>query len=251
MEKLCLSPYKVQLLQSLEPDHKERRFQFAQVMMAKFFDKEIDGDKIWFSDEAYFTLDGTLNKQNYRFWGRQRPEITAVKNLHPKKIMVWCAISARGVFGPVFIESTLKADQYIELLKEEFFPFCHQNDYINDYWFMQDGARPHRTENVFTALNQQFGPRIIGLDYPRYFEGGIEWDPYSPDLNPCDYFLWGYLKSKVWATSPRTIPDLKNAITNEINQIDSDLCKRVISSFQNRLTAVIAKEGGYFDYLYH
>ncbi|GBO01650.1 hypothetical protein AVEN_273261-1 [Araneus ventricosus] len=30
--------------------------------------------------------------------------------------------------------------------------------------------------------------------------GPITWPPRSPDLNPCDFFLWGHLKSLVYAT---------------------------------------------------
>jgi inhibitor of nuclear factor kappa-B kinase subunit alpha len=175
----------------------------------------------------------------------------AVKNLHPKKIMVWCAISSEGIFGPVFIDETMKAVDYIEVLNREFLPFCHSRDFVNGFWFMQDGARPHRTADVFQTLYGHFGSNIIGLDCPKHFDGGIEWPACSPDLNPCDFFLWGYLKSKVWETSPKTIPELKNAITEEINKINVGLCKRVISSFTNRLTAVIAQEGGHFEHLYH
>ena len=39
----------------------------------------------------------------------------------------------------------------------------------------------------------QNGSHIIGLGH------GIEWLPQSPDLTPCDYFLWGYLKNKVYS----------------------------------------------------
>ena len=33
----------------------------------------------------------------------------------------------------------------------------------------------------------------IGPGYPKFAKGGLEWPPYSPDLNPCDYFLWCYI----------------------------------------------------------
>jgi len=42
---------------------------------------------------------------------------------------------------------------------------------------------------------------------------GRDWPARSPpDLNPCDFFLWGYLKSKVYCPKPRTLDDLKNNI---------------------------------------
>ncbi|GFS97232.1 t-complex protein 1 subunit delta [Nephila pilipes] len=215
MKELELSPYKIQVTQPLNEDHTQRRSEFPQLMLEKLQTGEIDVKKIWFSDEAYFTLDGHLNKQNYRYWGRERLEITVVRSLHPKKFLVWCAISSHG------------------------------------HWFMQDGARPHRTADVFEVHNEHFSDRIIGLDYPSHFQGGIEWPLYSPDLNPCDYYLWSYLKSKVWQTSPTNLPELKTAITTAVDTIDSEACSRVMVGFQNRLTAVLVKDGGHFEPLYH
>ena len=49
--------------------------------------------------------------------------------------------------------------------------------------------------------------------------GDIGWPPKSPDLNPCDYFLWGYLKSKVYTKRPRLVEELKDAILHEIAAI--------------------------------
>ncbi|GFT44390.1 t-complex protein 1 subunit delta [Nephila pilipes] len=124
--------------------------------------------------EAYFTLDGHLNKQNYRYWGRERLEITVVRSLHPKKFLVWCALSSHGVFGPIFIDGTQSAANYRKFLYEEFIPFLHGHDLVQGHWFMQDGARPHRTADVFEVLNEHFSDRIIGLDYPSHFQGRIE-----------------------------------------------------------------------------
>ncbi|XP_054713645.1 uncharacterized protein LOC129223103 [Uloborus diversus] len=201
--------------------------------------------------EEYFSLDGNLNKQNYRYWGRERSEITVVRSLQPKKILVWCAISSHGVFGPVFIDGTLSGAKYRKLLDAEFIPFLHGNDLVQGQWFMQDGARPHRTAEVFEMLNEHFSDRITGLDYSSHFQGGIKWPPHSSDLNPCDYYLWGSLKSKIWQRSPTNLSELKTAITTAVETIDSEAHSRVMVGFQKRLTAVLVKDGGHFKPLYH
>ena len=41
-----------------------------------------------------------------------------------------------------------------------------------------------------------------------------EQPPRSPDLTPCDYFLWGHLKSKVYLTPPQDVEELRERITN-------------------------------------
>ena len=41
-----------------------------------------------------------------------------------------------------------------------------------------------------------FGNRVIALHH------AVEWPPRLPDLTPCDFFLWRYLKSKVYTSLP-------------------------------------------------
>ncbi|GFU59067.1 uncharacterized protein TNCV_2933641 [Trichonephila clavipes] len=39
--------------------------------------------------------------------------------------------------------------------------------------------------------------------------GPVNWPPRSCDLTPVDYFLWGYVKSLVYADKPQTLDHLK------------------------------------------
>jgi len=50
--------------------------------------------------------------------------------------------------------------------------------------------------NVRAFLNNVFRARWIGR------RGEIEWPARSPDLTPLDYFLWDYLKDRVYRTKP-------------------------------------------------
>ncbi|GBO40468.1 hypothetical protein AVEN_267533-1 [Araneus ventricosus] len=38
------------------------------------------------------------------------------------------------------------------------------------------------------------------------YGGYVEWPPCSPELNPLDFFLWGYIKQRVYETPPPTLP---------------------------------------------
>ena len=69
------------------------------------------------------------------------------------------------------------------------------------------------------------------------------WSPHSPDLNPPDYYLWGYLKDNVYTNRPQTIAALKGEITRVINAIPRATCQRVIQNFKKRI-AVCAERGG-------
>lgn len=45
------------------------------------------------------------------------------------------------------------------------------------------------------------------------------WPPGSPDMSPCDYFLWRYLKGKVYHRNPSTINEFRINIQMIIEQI--------------------------------
>ena len=82
--------------------------------------------------------------------------------------------------------------------------------------------------------------------------GDISWPPRSPDLSPCDFFLWGYLKSKVYLGKPRTIDELKEAIRREILTIPISMLEDVMENFQNRLQECINEEGSQLiDIVFH
>jgi hypothetical protein len=55
----------------------------------------------------------------------------------------------------------------------------------------------------------------------------LQWPPRSPNLAPCDFFLWGYLKSLVYVDRPRTLAHLKNNIRDAIANIPIDMLQRV------------------------
>jgi hypothetical protein len=65
--------------------------------------------------------------------------------------------------------------------------------------------------------------------------GNIEWPAKSYNLNACDFFLWRYLKSKVYEKKPRTTEDLKRNIGEEVASVPPTMLQRVMQNFQKRL----------------
>ena len=82
-----------------------------------------------------------------------------------------------------------------------------------------------------------FPGRLISL------RGDVEWPARSPDLSPCDFFLWGYLKEKVFKHRPRSLEDLKERIQQEIDSIPPELTRRVMKNFRERLQQCVANDG--------
>ena len=101
---LNLYPCKLEIKQSLSDRNKAQRFQ-----MCTWFNKMMENDehwvgKIWFSDEAHFHLDGSVNSKTYRIWGTEPPNFVATKSFHRIKGTAWCALSSDGIIGPYWFE---------------------------------------------------------------------------------------------------------------------------------------------------
>lgn len=248
-EDLDLFPYKIQTAQPISETAAEKRLAFANRLIQDFDRQIIDPKMIWFSDEAHFWLEGYVNSQNSRFWGTSKPEFVIVKPLHPKRITVWCAISGTKLIGPYFIETSVNSQVYCEQILTPFLNEAQSEKLTHEHWFQQDGAPPHRTENAFQLLYPVFSSRVIALGYPGKMNCGIEWPPYSPDLNPCDFFLWGYLKDRIYKNAPKTIDQLKSAITREIQTITTDLLERVSDGFEHRLRHLVRSQGRHFEHM--
>ena len=73
-----------------------------------------------------------------------------------------------------------------------------------------------------------------------------QWPPRSADLNPCDYFLWGYLKSKVYKPLPKSLDELKANIPREVQKINTSTLESTFLNFSERCRLVIEKNGGHF-----
>ena len=84
---------------------------------------------------------------------------------------------------------------------------------LADVWFQQDGATFHTVNATMALLNEKFPGRIISRN------SEVNLPPRSCDLTPLDFFLWGYLKSKVYANKPTTVQQLKDEIRRHIGEI--------------------------------
>ena len=97
-------------------------------------------------------------------------------------------------------------------------------------------------------IKEHFTPIRLGLTnwhlYNRNAVRGKDWPARSPDLNPLDFFLWGYLKAKVYETAPTILDELEANIRTAIADIDDNLLQRVVSDFRKRCRKCIANNGG-------
>lgn len=239
-------PFKLKLVQELSEDDFDRRVEFCDVMMQMISDDPLLLNNIVFSDEATFELSGTVNRHNCRYWSNINPHwMRADHTQHPEKVNVWAGIFNGRVLGPFFIEGNLNAAMYENMLRDQIIPAIRNltGGNLDEIYFQQDGAPAHYGIHVRRYLDATFHDRWIGR------RGTIEWPPRSPDLTPLDYFLWGYLKDKVYVIKPRDLDELRQRITDEIDLIPQQILRNVVAAFYNRLAHCQTVNGQQFEQL--
>jgi hypothetical protein len=114
-------------------------------------------------------------------------------------------------------------------------------------WYLHDGAPGHSTPGVKNWLDANLENRWIGRNGP------VLWPARSPDLNPCDFFLWGHLKQIVYETSVNTVEELTVRVNNAADadsiRRNFDMLVRTQASMARRAQACIDNGGRHFEHL--
>ncbi|GFS92006.1 transposase [Trichonephila clavipes] len=183
----------------------EQRFQIVQFYFENNGSVQNFHKRILFSDEAHFWLNGYVNKQNCRIWSHN---------------------------------VTVNGDRYRATITNLFIPELNNHD-VQELGFQQDGATCHTARATIDLLKDTFGDRLIS----RF--GPVNWPPRSCDLTPLDFFLWGYVKSLVYADEPQTLDHLEDNIRRVIADIRPQMLEKVIENWTSRLDYIRASRGSH------
>jgi hypothetical protein len=237
---LKLYPYRLILVQALSFYDKIVRVEACHRLL-EILETGID---VVYTDEASFRTDGHVNTWNCRIWEYDRPDSFVAETIQSaKQLTIWGGMSRNHLFGPYFFPSTVTGDSYRAIISEMFIPDILQKvGSINDLWFQQDGAPAHTANDTKAFLRSQFDERLIsrGLHH--------EWPPRSPDLTPCDFYLWGIVKDLTFQRGPFSDTSaMQNAIIDAFQTIRHLKIANVSSavmSVPRRMQRCIALEGG-------
>lgn len=203
------------------------------------------GDEIVFSDEKLFVLQMPVSVQNDRLWCPSVKLAPANKRnicryQSASAVMVWGAISSRGKLPLIFIDKGVKinAQYYLNEVLMNVVKPATTTMYGNDYFcFQQDGA-PSHTAKIVQAWCTENLPDFISKD---------EWPPSSPDLNPLDFCIWGYMLKELKNYSYTTISDFKIVIAKIWDKIPDHVVRASVSSFEKRLKLVVQAKGDFIE----
>ena len=97
-----------------------------------------------------------------------------------------------------------------------------------------DNAAPHKAVVVTEYLRNV---RVEVLPHP----------PYSPDLAPCNFFLFPRIKKKLKGKSFNSVENLTRAVQAVVDNIPKEDYEKSFQSWQNRLQRCIDFNGEYFE----
>lgn len=233
-------PWKIASVQELFDADEDRRMEFCTFIMEKMETDDSFHHKILFSDEAIFYLDGSVNKHNLHYYSIENPHLVLPHTIKTKGLTVWAMIGYNGLCALDISRETMNGARYLSILKEKVYPYlCHRKQLI----YQQDGAPAHFHHEVREFLDAKLPKRWMGR------RGSLcEFPPRSPDLTACDYWLWGYVKSRVYSHGKFSSLDLlENTIRSEMESIPTAMYKNSVDNFKTRCTACIDNQGYYFE----
>ncbi|GFW96110.1 putative DD41D transposase [Trichonephila clavipes] len=163
-------------------------------------------------------------------------EIAVVPDFH-KRILFsdeahfWLNGYVNKQSGHIWSEANPQRDNF-------FIPELNNHD-VQELWFQQDGATCHTARVTIELLKDTLGDRLIS----RF--GHVNWPPRSCDLTPLDYFLWGYVKSLVYADKPQTLDYLEDTIRRVIADIRPQMLEKVIEKFTSEPAVAVLCQKSY------
>ena len=95
--------------------------------------------------------------------------------------------------------------------------------------FEQDGAPQHWDLIVRDFLNKTYPNRWIGRN------GLTPWPSRSPDITSLDFFLWGYVKDRVYRTPERDVETLQSRIIDVLATVNEEMLENTWCEIEYRL----------------
>lgn len=234
----------------LTPAMKQSRMEMCQLNLDLFREDPALLSKIVTGDESYFSLFEMEPKCDSMQWKTsQEPRPTkALRNRSEKKAMLTCFFDENGSILAEFKPRgvTVTAENYCVLLKTlkerirkkrpQLWLRSDPGDKKSDrtFYLHHDNASPHTAVPTLAFMGES-GIRMIS--HPAY----------SPDLAPCDYFLFPYLKRQLRGKRFRTIQEMQTAVKKLLKDTPQQIFQKAILDLPIRWRKCVMSSSDYFE----
>ncbi|KAI5738722.1 hypothetical protein M8J77_010435 [Diaphorina citri] len=183
-----------------------------------------------------------FNIHNSHIWSVENPH--AFQNVHNQwrfSVNVWAGIVGDNLVGPYLLPARLTEEVYVTFLREtlpvllEDVPLARRRQMI----YQHDGASAHFARRNREVLDQFFPGNWIGRGGP------IPWPARSPDKNPIDYCVWGFIKDLIYETPVESEENLIGRIVAAFGFLveTRNIFRNIRRSMRRRCNLCIEHEG--------
>lgn len=207
LKKYKFKPYKFHLVQHLHPGDAERRVIFCNWYLQILQENANFERRVIWSDEAYFTSSGILNRNNSRYWSQENQHVIFTRERQGRfGFSVSCFILGAKIKYVIY-EGTLTGIRHLDIMRDALMELLEDVPLadLNNIYYQQDGAPSHNSRIVREYLETTFPDKWIGTNGP------VRWPPRSPDLSVLDFFLWGYIENQIYKKQYHNIDQLREA----------------------------------------
>ena len=191
----------------------------------------ITGDETW-----VFEYDPEMKRQSreWKSYGSPRPK-KARKSKSKVKVMLIVFLDIQGIVHFEFLpqSQTVNRTVYKEILWH-LVRSVHdkrQSLWEANAWALHDNNAPAHTA---LSICQFLAERNIAT---------LEHSPYSPDLAPCDFFLFPKIKSVLKGTHFSDIDFIKKAVTTELKKIPENPFQEFLNHGKSKCTSAYEWKG--------
>ena len=176
-------------------------------------------ENLWFSGESIFLIRSIDIIVGF---GVNLTKAICEHERYSWKLVVWCAMPSAGLIGPFFFcyevgnTITVTGANYLLMPQQFGVPQLRARNDLPNFFSTRWGS-PHFAKCVRDFLNTNFPNRWASQT------SLLEWALRLPNLTPCDFFLWGRIKSRVYATKPLKLSELKERIRTACSELGEEM----------------------------
>lgn len=169
-----------------------------------------------------------------------RPPRKAKVVLSAKKIMATVFFDSQGVVYTTYTSNTINSNAYIESVRECNHKLSRKRRASKRGWNFRlhhDNAKVHTSKATMDFLGEKGLPVV---PHP----------PYSPDLAPCDFWLFPTLKKKLGGSSFANLEEVKMAVGRIFNALPKEAFEEALKDkWVKRWKAVVDNGDDYVEKL--
>lgn len=199
----------------------------------EFFSRVITGDESWILE-----YDPETKRQSREWHTANSPRPKKARMSKSKiKSMLICFFDSQGIVHKEFVPPGQSVNQtfYREVLERLRKRVARVRPGIARTWMLHhDNAPCHTAVSINEFLTEKSIPVV-----PQ--------PPYSPDLSPCDFFLFPRLKNHLKGRHFGTLDNIQKSVTDELKGIPAEAFQHCYEQWKQRLRRCVAAQGNYFE----